>query len=47
MVEYKQCMVEYKQCNYSLSNAIKQAKHQYRDKVGSDTRHLWQGLQTD
>ena len=38
-------MTEYKQCSYSLRKAIKQAKHQYRDKVesqfnGSDTRVL-------
>ena len=44
-------MAEYKQCNYSLRKAIKQAKRQYRDKVqsqfnGSDTRRMWQGLQT-
>jgi hypothetical protein len=44
-------MVEYKQCSYSLRKAIKQAKRHCRDKVelqfnGSDTRHLWQGLQT-
>ena len=30
-----------------LRKAIKQAKHQYRDKVdGSDIRRMWQGLQT-
>ena len=28
-------MTEYKQCSYSLRNAIKQAKRQYRDKVES------------
>ena len=28
-------MVKYKQCNYSHRKAIKQAKHQYRDKVES------------
>ena len=44
-------MIEYKQCNYSLSKAIKQGKSHYRDKVesqfnGSDTRRMWQGLQT-
>uniref|UniRef100_A0A8L0DJB6 Reverse transcriptase domain-containing protein n=1 Tax=Oncorhynchus mykiss TaxID=8022 RepID=A0A8L0DJB6_ONCMY len=44
-------MTEYKQCNYSLRKAIKQAKRQYRDKVesqfnGSDTRGMWQGLQS-
>ena len=44
-------MVEYKQCSYSLRKAIKQAKRQYRDKVesqsrSSDTRRMWQGLQT-
>ena len=44
-------MTEYKQCSYSLHKAIKQAKRQYRDKVesqlnGSDTRHMWQGLQS-
>ena len=44
-------MAEYKQCSYSLCKAIKQAKHQYRDKVesqfnGSDTRGMWQGLQS-
>ncbi|CDQ76546.1 unnamed protein product [Oncorhynchus mykiss] len=44
-------MTEYKQCSYSLHKAIKQAKHQYRDKVesqfnGSDTRGMWQGLQS-
>ena len=44
-------MTEYKQCSYSLRKAIKQAKHQYRDKVesqfnGSDTRGMWQGPQT-
>ena len=36
---------------YSLRKAIKQAKRQYRDKVesqfnGSDTRGMWQGLQS-
>ena len=44
-------MPEYKQCSYSLRKAIKQAKRQYRDKVesqlnGSDTRGMWQGLQS-
>ena len=44
-------MAEYKQCSYSLHKAIKQTKLQYRDKVesqfnGSETRHMWQGLQT-
>uniref|UniRef100_A0A8K9USR6 Reverse transcriptase domain-containing protein n=1 Tax=Oncorhynchus mykiss TaxID=8022 RepID=A0A8K9USR6_ONCMY len=44
-------MTEYKQCSYSLRKAIKQAKRQYRDKVesqfnGSDTRGMWQGLQS-
>ncbi|CDQ92407.1 unnamed protein product [Oncorhynchus mykiss] len=44
-------MTKYKQCNYSLRKAIKQAKRQYRDKVesqfnGSDTRGMWQGLQS-
>uniref|UniRef100_A0A4W5L6E0 Reverse transcriptase domain-containing protein n=1 Tax=Hucho hucho TaxID=62062 RepID=A0A4W5L6E0_9TELE len=44
-------MFEYKQCSYSLRKAIKQAKRQYRDKVesqfnGSDTRGMWQGLQS-
>ena len=44
-------MVEYKHCSYSLSKVIKQAKHQYIDKVesqfnGSDTRRMWQGLQS-
>ena len=44
-------MTEYKQCSYSLCKAIKQAKRQYRDKVesqfnGSDTRGMWQGLQS-
>jgi hypothetical protein len=39
-------MTEYKQCSYSLREAIKQAKRQYRDKVeslfnGSDTRGMW------
>ena len=38
-------MTEYKQCSYSLRNAIKQAKRQYKDKVesqfnGSDTRYV-------
>ena len=32
-------MVEYKQCSYSLRKAIKQTKHQYRDKVESQFRH--------
>ena len=44
-------MTEYKQCSYSLCKAFKQAKLQYRDKVesqfnGSDTRGMWQGLQS-
>ena len=44
-------MTEYKQCSYSLRKAIKQTKCQYRDKVesqfnGSDTRRIWQGLQS-
>jgi hypothetical protein len=44
-------MTEYKQCSYSIRKAIKQAKLQYRDKVesqlnGSDTRGMWQGLQS-
>ena len=44
-------MTEYKQCSYSLRKAIKQAKCQYSDKVesqfnGSDTRGMWQGLQS-
>ena len=44
-------MAEYKQCSYSLCNAIKKAKRQYRDKVesqfnGSNMRRMWQGLQT-
>ena len=44
-------MVEYKQCSYSLRKEIKQSKRQYSDKVesqfnGSDTRRMWQGLQT-
>ena len=44
-------MTEYKQCSFSLRKAIKQAKCQYRDKVesqfnGSDTRGMWQGLQS-
>ena len=44
-------MAEYKQCSYILRKAIKQAKRQYRDKVesqfnGSDTRGMWQGLQS-
>jgi hypothetical protein len=43
-------MSEYEQCSYSLLNAIKQAKCQYRDKVESqfncsDTKCMWQGLQ--
>ena len=38
-------------CSYSFRKAIKQAKRQYRDKVelqfnGSDTRGMWQGLQS-
>ena len=42
---------KYKQFSYSLHKAIKQAKLRYRDKVesqfnGSDTRPMWQGLQT-
>jgi hypothetical protein len=44
-------MAEYKQCSYSLIKAIKQPKRQYRDKLesqfnGSDTKRMWQGLQT-
>ena len=43
-------MTEYKQCSYFLHKAIKQAKHQYRDKVvafnGSNMRRMWQALQT-
>ena len=44
-------MTEYKQCSYSLRKAIKQAKRRYRDKVesqfnGSNTRRMWQGLQS-
>ena len=44
-------MVKYKPSSYALRKAIKQAKLQYRDKVesqfnGSDTRRIWQGLQT-
>ena len=44
-------MTEYKQCSYSLHKAIKQAECQYRGKVelqlySSDTRRMWQGLQT-
>ena len=44
-------MTKYKQCSYSLSKAVKQAMLQYRDKVesqfnGSDTRSMWQGLQS-
>jgi hypothetical protein len=44
-------MTEYKQCSYSLRKAIKHAKRQYRDRVesqfnGSDTRGMWQGLQS-
>ena len=44
-------MTKYKQCSYSLYKAIKQAKHQHRDKVesqfsGSNTRRMWQGLQS-
>ena len=44
-------MTKYKQCSYSLRKAIKQAKHQYGDKVelqfnGADMRRMWQGLQT-
>ena len=44
-------MTKYKQRSYSLRKAIKQAKRQYRDKVesqfnGSDTRGMWQGLQS-
>ena len=44
-------MTKYKPCRYSLRKAIKQAKLQYRHKVelqfnGSDTRGMWQGLQS-
>uniref|UniRef100_A0A673ZB86 Reverse transcriptase domain-containing protein n=1 Tax=Salmo trutta TaxID=8032 RepID=A0A673ZB86_SALTR len=44
-------IAKYKQCSYSLHKVIKQAKCQYRDKVesqfnGSNTRLMWQGLQT-
>ena len=44
-------MTEHKQCSYFLHKAIKQAKCQYRDKVesqfnGSETRGMWQGLQS-
>ena len=44
-------MTEYKQCSYSLHKAIKQVMRQYKDKVesqfnGSDTRGMWQGLQS-
>ena len=44
-------MTEYKQRSYSLRKAIRQAKRQHRDKVesqfnGSDTRGMWQGLQS-
>ena len=44
-------MSEYIQCSYSLRKAIAQAKRQYRDRVesqfnGSDTRGMWQGLQS-
>ena len=44
-------MTEYNQCSYCLCKAIKQAKHQYREKVesqfnGSNMRRMWQGLQT-
>ena len=42
-------MAEYKQCSYSLKKAIKQAKHQYRDRgvaIQRLTGHMWQGLQT-
>jgi hypothetical protein len=44
-------MTEYKQCSNSICKAIKQAKRQYRDKLesqfkGSDTRGMWQGLQS-
>ena len=44
-------MTENKQCSYSLRKAIKQVKRQYKDKVesqfnGSDTRGMWQGLQS-
>ena len=35
-------MVEYKQCSYSFCKASKQ-ESQFN---GSDTRHMWQGLQT-
>jgi hypothetical protein len=42
---------EYKQCSYFLRKVIKQAKRQYREKVesqfnGSNTRRMWQGLQS-
>ena len=41
----------YKKSRYALRPTIKQAKRQYRTKVesyytGSDTRWIWQGLQT-
>ena len=41
----------YKKSCYALRPTIKQAKHQYRAKIesyytGSDTRLMWQGLQT-
>ena len=44
-------MSEYKHCSYSPRKAIKKAKCQYRDNVesqfnSSDTRRMWQGLQT-
>ena len=44
-------MAGYKQSSYSLRKAIKLAKCRYRDKVesqfnGSDTRRMWQCLQT-
>jgi hypothetical protein len=45
-------MSKYKQCIYSLRKTIKQAKRQHRDNVesqfngGSDTRRMWQGLQS-
>ncbi|CDQ72898.1 unnamed protein product [Oncorhynchus mykiss] len=44
-------MTKYQQCSFSLRKEIKQAKRQHRDKVesqfnGSDTRGMWQGLQS-
>ena len=41
----------YKRSHYTLRRTIKQAKRQYSTKVesyhtGSDTRRMWQGLQT-